>query len=560
MRSLSTELTAAQKRAIITPYYKIALTYTGGANDATYEQDRILSIDHEEEAYNQQAEVILDNSDLAITQDYKGFKAVLSYGMQAEGGVLYSAAAPLWVVGQQEHSSEGLLLMTLSLIGLPNLLELDKASELYKQDSGSTLTVKDLLKQVVEGTIAPFSHTVAYTAAFDSEDSLIDVFKPADSFEINFNETRLDAIKKLLVYTKNVMRAEDDGEVHFLQPTVSGGSYDYEYKIDVPGEHELLSKVNREVLVLPNFIQVDSHPDDDPPLYTGTAEDTGSSDLTDMEKREFYYLRAVSDEQCASLAAAVLEGYQTKGQKGSGAVPLNVGAEVGDYINLTDSRQAPGGTADTRAGNIGYIQRIAGNGLWIMNFALGNIRLGGFLGLFPPIQRILTIEEFATIQEAETLERFRDTQGQALARTDAPFVGPFKQRPAPFPQFVEGAEAPVGQSTHSPIRLEGTPTEKALADQLADRLVEGFFVEGALAPVTRAPARRPLPRYAAGPEVVPIQRFNQRTKQWEGAGAIQSAEIEALRASQTNIRLNNVLDSLHVRNRLRIPVGPDKFD
>ena len=438
MRTLSDNLIAAQIAASISPLYKVALTYTGGANDATYEEDRILSITHREEAYHQQAEIVLNNSDKALTQNYQGFKGIISYGIQDGPTPRYSACAPLWVVDQQYHSSPGALTVTLTLKGLPDLLALDKASGSFRMLPTDVQTVKDLLTQVVKGvlpdwiantaysldylvipitqngliykcttagsshgtteptwpttignTVADntvtwtcmgkeltvFSHCVAYIPTFDSEDSLIDVFKPADAFKFGLNETRRDAIKNLLFFTKNVMRAEDDGEIHFRTPVVSGGTYDYEYRLDVDNYHELFAKSNRNRVVFPNRIIVSSHPDSGDG-YTGSAEDTASSDLTDMEKREHYYLRVVSNAQCDSIAAAILEGYQSASQKGAAQVPMNVGQEVHDYILLTDARQG-----DTRAGNIAHIERTAGGGQWFMNIAFGEIALGGFLGL-----------------------------------------------------------------------------------------------------------------------------------------------------------------------------------
>ena len=435
MRSLSSTLTTAQKGRTLEPLYRIALN-TGGGGTTTYNEDRIISVSHLEEPFHGAATVVLDNSDLAVTTDFKGYQAILSYGLWHDTDERV-ATAPMHVIDQQYHSSPGVLTVTLTLQGLADELGDDKASAQYVQTASDLNTLKDLLTQVVKGVlpdwavstasalddlvipatqndlvykcttagtsggseptftttiggttsdntvtwtcigkeITVYSHTRAYTPTFDSEDSLLDSFNPADSFSIAFNGTRLGVIEKLLRYTKTVMRSEDDGEIHFRQPTVSGSSYDNEYKLDVHGEHDIFIKANRKVLLNPNRIEVSSHPDDGDG-FSGTAEDTGSSDVADMEKREHYYVRAESDSECNSLAAAILEKYQSGQQKGAALVPMHMGQEVHDYINFTDARND-----DTRAGNVGAIQRFAGEGRWEMRIALGDIRSGGFLGM-----------------------------------------------------------------------------------------------------------------------------------------------------------------------------------
>lgn len=54
-------------------------------------------------------------------------------------------------------------------------------------------------------------------------------------------------------------------------------------------------------------------------------------------------------------------------KRGGAEVPLNVGAEVFDYVKVTDSRQG-----DTRTGNLGYVHRRFGKDKWTMTFGFGN--------------------------------------------------------------------------------------------------------------------------------------------------------------------------------------------
>lgn len=91
MRTLDSDLTTAQRAASITALTKMRLAGTpvgGSPFDQTYDQDRTRTIRHTESPYSQQAEIVLNNSDKVFgTADYKGFRVILSYGMNT-GSVL----------------------------------------------------------------------------------------------------------------------------------------------------------------------------------------------------------------------------------------------------------------------------------------------------------------------------------------------------------------------------------------------------------------------------------------------------------------------------------------
>jgi hypothetical protein len=61
-----------------------------------------------------------------------------------------------------------------------------------------------------------------------------------------------------------------------------------------------------------------------------------------------------SNAEAEDLAEAILQQYQLGHDTGSGQVPMNVGQELYDYVNITDSR-----AGDARSGNIQYIRRYA---------------------------------------------------------------------------------------------------------------------------------------------------------------------------------------------------------
>ncbi|KKL20222.1 hypothetical protein LCGC14_2457600, partial [marine sediment metagenome] len=184
---------------------------------------------------------------------------------------------------------------------------------------------------------------------YDSEDTLIDSFKPKDLFRVGLNATRLNKILELLAWTGSKMRAEADGALHFFDPTISGGTYAYEYKLAVVGEHTFWDKELRNRFVNPNKEIVQSHPSHEP-QFSGNS--TSATSFALFPETHTTQLRLASQAEASNIADAIIERYELNAEKGAVRVPMNVGQEVWDWINVTDSRQS-----DSRAGNVRYLKR-----------------------------------------------------------------------------------------------------------------------------------------------------------------------------------------------------------
>ena len=395
MRDLSaTLLTAAQKDPHVKALAKIVLTLstTSYPYYATSGTNRILDIKHIEEPYRQTAEILLDNADGTLTSiDLKGYKGVISYGATTATGAEYSATAPLWVVGQQLLSwsdGSGRLACSLALAGTPNLLDTQGASAIYAPDSTNTDTVKTILTAIAMKTLSCYTNYHAYTITFDDEAedffaaSLVNTFQPKDGFSIYLNESRLSAMEKLLKLTDCVMRVEDDEEIHIFRPTTTGSTYNYTYELGA-GNHPFFSMSNRKRLVIPYYVQVDSHPSHGDG-FTGYATDTDTATLValddTLDQREYKYLRLDGHTQAGNIATAILLHYQINAQKGAAIVPMNFGQEVYDYVNCVDTRDSN----TERAGNIGRLERYYSPGKFTMNFSFGGIAMGGLAGTMIP--------------------------------------------------------------------------------------------------------------------------------------------------------------------------------
>lgn len=262
----------------------------------------------------------------------------------------YSRAAPLRVRVQELHSGRGILKVILRPEGMFNQLTEDKATAHISYGSAETATVQSFITAIQAGSIAAYSTYTAYTTTYDSTDSIITSFKPADYFSISLNESRFDKSQELLDYTGCKRRVGNDGNIHIFDPVTTGTTYDEEYKFNVSGDHNFWGESVRLRFVNPNEERVVSHPDHSP-SYSGTA--TSATSYALAPKTHTTYRRLTSDAQASSIASAIIERYELDAERGFVTVPMHVAQELWDYVKVTDSRA--GGT--TRVGNVQFIQR-----------------------------------------------------------------------------------------------------------------------------------------------------------------------------------------------------------
>ncbi len=407
--------------------------------------------------------------------------------------------------------------------------------------------------------VSVFSHCTSYDVVFDSEDSLIDTYAPADGFRIDEGSSRLDAINKLLQFTGCVKLVKADGKIHVLVPTtsivnvdvgsaatnrnyflgglttyidlanpvnvngfltsieiwaattitgmrigafylVSGTTYKcrnsviigtvtagskqtfsvslpivigdfigcyfdtgsieasqtggtglayieseqidpddsavyeedagyaislygtgynyYEYALG-SGNHEFFSKSVRNALVVPNKITVHSFPDDDT-IYTGYDTDSVSYAL--VPKEDFIRAKLTSSAQGTAIATARIGQLQMASQRGSATVPMNLGAEIWDFVKVTDSRQS-----DSRTGNLGYIKRWYTPGRDLnMGFSFGKLEITGIgVSRVHVAPRPLRVKEKYVLAEDYYIEQDeRDTFNEKTADTLEKWVTP----------------------------------------------------------------------------------------------------------------------------------------
>ncbi len=413
MRVLTGNLEANQKLVGLglvhrEPIWKIVLSRAGQSTQ-TYTQTRVLSITHTEEEDNQEATVLLDNHDNALTTiDFERYKGIISYGYNdPTNGNEFSPTAPLRIRGQRLLSAQGIRMCQLTLEGIPNLLGIDLAESELTLTDGDVRTVKTLISAIANASLSPYTNYTNYTTTYDSEDTLIDSFVPKEIFRVGLNSNRLSKIKELLGWTGSKMRTEDDEALHFFDPVISGTSYDYEYSFNVSGEHTFFNKELRNRFVNPNKEVVKSHPTHDPQF---SASATSATSFALFPQTHTTLLRLASDAEASNVASALIERYELDAERGAVKVPMNAGQEVWDWIKVTDSRQN-----DSRTGNVRYLRRniqvpaLGGRFVFDMDVRFGksavlpspilSLSQAGGAGAGEPVSIAALIEAFNILQQ-----------------------------------------------------------------------------------------------------------------------------------------------------------------
>lgn len=367
------EVIAEQKKASRKPYFRVhltkseATTYTYASNDSP---NRVMKITQKQDVYSEETIIVLNNYDQALNDiDFKGYKMELGWGFIIDGTPDYIDQPDTYVIDKVSDSLRGKLTVTLICYGIMSLLEEDHAS--VEWNAGDSDDMKDLIEDLLDATLSPFSHCHAWTSDWTGVTPASDVnlFNPAENFKVFLNSTRLSMLRYLLEHTYVYARPAADGTIDMIKPTTSGEVYDYEYKLTAAGEHRFLSKVDREKLTIPNYVVVYGGEYDYDSLdytYSGNAQDTDS--INDFEEVRYYeaFSSIESNAECSSVAAAILSDIQLNKRAITAMVPMNCTAKLMDYIKITDDRD---GT--TATGNIGKIVRTWQSGIFQMEVGFG---------------------------------------------------------------------------------------------------------------------------------------------------------------------------------------------
>jgi len=355
-RSVSDTLKTAQSASSRTPYlhmvftsYDAGTTYDLSTNSAAY-GNRILLIDHAEEAYNDYAIVILRDYDRTLP-NLLGYWTEIGYGDVTGGGNEYAATPRLWVKHQQHISAAGKLLVILELEGMwAKLRETElrmgtmlpyyvarnyNANEAMGEYDIGGVSIEDIIK-VIFAEIDP-----AMTLNAVSEDDSIFTTSPGPQFDINAMQLFEDAgqvIYRLVKMTKSFLRAKDSMAWEVKYPQDSDPDDLTYYSNQSPYFYEYVERKN---LLVPNRIYLFANAGSDglwTNIITGQADDTDSQTAYGVVAEIVMAPEIDNQADADARAAAILQRWRAEWVGGRLIIPHDCQMELYDRLAMIDSR------------------------------------------------------------------------------------------------------------------------------------------------------------------------------------------------------------------------------
>jgi hypothetical protein len=343
----------------------------------------IVDLEEHIDPFKHVAKIVLDNSDLALTNiNFEGYQCVISWGIKVTTVAHYIASPPTWVFSQTYTSQEGLLTVTLVTKGAISMMDDDHASckeissvpytdNLYPEytvtpeptqwDNKAGWTVRQWLDAICGATSVAYSHCKAYSTMWHNVGSGTN-YTPDGAFGIYVNAKRSDAIRYLLDRTNIVMRAENDGILHFF--VAGGDSYTYE----LLGDHTFFAKDTAQESIIPTGVTV-----------YGRLLRKGESGYSETEENrhvgvcgggeKMYYDTMAglkTNGECAAVATAFYRKMLDNVSTAKVNVPMDCFRRIHDAITMIDVREG-----STKYGNVGTIDRKFRPGYYRMDIGTG---------------------------------------------------------------------------------------------------------------------------------------------------------------------------------------------
>ncbi len=283
-------------------------TITVTLTEVTYDYTtRVLDLEHHEEPYNDYATVVLRNNDRGVADDLTGYWVQIAYGYITGNNVAdvegaesagngataeYSYTPRIWVKGQQELSSPGVLKVILQLDGM-----WVKLKEQHWMDiTLDPLTTPPGFYNLVYGAVTREAILTAVlgkagftlNALGDQSDSIIDAAAGGQGFSVNdaYASDSFDyydyIVYRIISGTKGYLRARSGLAFKFIYPQTSDAVLRTFYSNQQP---YFLEYMERKKLLIPNHIYVLWGYDKDAKTWACTATTLGeASDATQIAK------------------------------------------------------------------------------------------------------------------------------------------------------------------------------------------------------------------------------------------------------------------------------------
>lgn len=348
MRTISADLLTAQNLASNTPYIHLIFTSKDGGTARNYSSNiagrRIMSLEHNEEPYNDYAIILLRDNDRTI-ENVVGYWTQIGYGYYTGSNVdppngdgsgnEYSESPRLWVKNQQEVSLGGQLYQVLELEGMWARLHetpLLIGSPPYYEQEYTTDTVYSIIGIIL--------NRLSFTldALGDQDDGIINTYTPNITINQQPIEASISTIYKLITMTKCYLRAKAGIAFKVIYPIAGDSVKIAYYSYQNP---YLIRYSDRDTVTIPNKVYVAANQGSDgkwPNMITASAED--AADLARYPETPVAEIAGeiTSQEDANARALAVLTRAAQEAKSGMMTAFHDCQLEMYDKITVTDTR------------------------------------------------------------------------------------------------------------------------------------------------------------------------------------------------------------------------------
>jgi len=389
-RSISSTLLTAQQAASRTPYIKMLFTSKDGLTTKDFSTDssafgnRILAIDHQEEAYNEYALVLLRDYDSTIP-DITGYWTSIGYGLTTGAGNEYSGTQTprLWVKHQRHVSAGGKLLTVLELEGQwaklrDGLLRMGTAPYYTQSYDGSTDSVYDVLLALL---IEVFGGTNPLSAT-PPDDGIIDTLLPVFTVNNPPFEYAAGSVYRLIKLTKCFLRnrfnaSYPENTFQVVYPQAADAADETYYSNPTLGSTSgFYSFMERNPALVPNDILVFANRSADgtwASIVTGEAVSQADIDKYDTAYHIAIAPDVTTEAMADKLAQAILARVRAEQDTGLAVVPHDGRVELYDKAAFVDNRGGAVTYPSNSLTRVGGLHHIYQPGKYLLEIYLGGV-------------------------------------------------------------------------------------------------------------------------------------------------------------------------------------------
>ncbi len=478
MRAISSTLLAAQRASSRTPYIKMLFTSKDGLTtrdfsmDSAAYGDRIVSIDHREEAYNDYAIVILRDYDSTLP-DVTGYWTEIGYGLTTGAGNEYLLTQPsrLWVKHQRHVSAGGRLLTILELEGLwtkiiETLLRMGTAPYYIVEYAGASTVYAvalAVMKEVFGGTNP--------LAASPPNDGIITTLCPIMTVNSSPFEYADVVIYRLLKLTKCFLRSQlaasyPEEVFKVIYPQAADAADEIYYSSPTTSQSGFYSFWERQPTLTPNHVIT---------FYGRSADGTWPSPVLygeavsqpDIDKyTDVYRISVAPDVTTAAMANLLSEAFLARDRAeqdtGFASVPHDGRVELYDKPTFVDSRGGGVTYPSHNLTRVGGLRHVYQPGKYVLEIYLGGVSTTSGSAEYTADTTIAGQEMGAQKVQQPKATKAEVEAVKRIAGPPAPtaFPGVVISSPAPAPILV------ASERTTSPQPETPTPTEPTLWQKL----------------------------------------------------------------------------------------------